>query len=183
MAIHNPIATHLRARVAFGVLLAIVVTSGQGVTAFGASTPKPTLPTPSKAQSIAAERSGAASAGRALGLGSEERLTVKDVIRDADGSTHVRYDRTFGGLRVIGGDLVSHRDGSGKIEGVSWNGAHQAVVASLKPRVSLASASAAGTRKASLAQKTTADTKAELVVYSAGTAGKATPNPTTASVK
>jgi len=109
MAIHHPIATHLRGRVAFG-----------------ASTPKP-IPSHSKAQSgaqgkaqsMAAEKSGAASAGRALGLGSEEKLTVTDVIRDADGSTHVRYDRTVKGLRVIGGDFVSHRDKAGKVKGVS----------------------------------------------------------------
>src|SRR6185436_15042635 len=65
---------------------------------------------PDKGTRIASEQSRSAGAARALGLGSGERLVVKDVITDADGSTHVRYDRTFNGLRVIGGAFVSHRD-------------------------------------------------------------------------
>jgi Zn-dependent metalloprotease len=127
---------------------------------------------------MVAEQVGAASAGRALGLGSGERLVVKDVITDADGTTHVRYNRTYNGLRVIGGDLVIHRDRSGKIKGVSWNGSHTVSVASTRPKTSMASAYSAGTRKASLVQKRSAATKGgELVVYSGvssgGVAGKA----------
>ena len=109
---------------------------------------------------MAAEQSGGASAGMALGLGSGEKLVVKDVITDADGTTHVRYNRTFDGLRVIGGDLVSHRDRSGRIKSVNWNGSRTLAVASTKPKMSLASASAAGTRKASLVQKSTAGPRA-----------------------
>src|SRR5665648_85787 len=167
--------SRLRKGLAFGALLAVVVAGGPGVTAFGASAPAPSpsprkalrSPSPAKAQSIAAAQSGAASARQRLGLGGGEKLVVKDVITDADGSTHVRYDRTFDGLRVIGGDFVSHRDTSGQIKDVSWNGTHQVAVASTKPKTSLALASAAGTRKASLVQETaTAATKGELVVYS-----------------
>ncbi|SED37609.1 Zn-dependent metalloprotease [Nocardioides exalbidus] len=40
-------------------------------------------------------------------------------ITDADGSTHVRFDRTIDGLRVIGGDLVVHRDAADAFAGVS----------------------------------------------------------------
>jgi len=87
----------------------------------------------------------------------------------------VRYNRTFDGLRVIGGDLVSHRDKSGKITGVSWNGTHRVAVVSTTPKVSLASAKDAGTRKASSVQKTTSATKGELVVYSGDPSPKATP--------
>jgi Zn-dependent metalloprotease len=155
------------------------------VTAFRASSPLLSR-RPSKAQKIATEQSAADSAGRALGLGTGERLVVKDVITDADGSTHVRYNRTFDGLRVIGGDLVSHRDKSGRAKGVSWNdsnkgsnkgakGSHGVDVASTKPKLSASSARAAGTRKASLVQKTTAATKAELVVYSGGAPARLTP--------
>src|SRR5665648_829382 len=155
-----------RTRVVFGALLVVVLAGGPGVTAFGASSSAPPS-APSKVQSIAAAKSGAASAGQGSGLGGGEKLVVKDVITDADGSTHVRYDRTFDGLRVIGGDFVSHRDKYGKIKDVSWNGTHQVAVASTKPKTSLALASAAGTRKASLVQETaTAATKGELVVYS-----------------
>ena len=52
---------------------------------------------------------------RALRLDSREQLKVKDVVTDRDGSTHVRYERTFAGLRVIGGDFVVHRTGAGAV--------------------------------------------------------------------
>jgi Zn-dependent metalloprotease len=127
------------------------------------------------AHRLAAEQSGAASSARALRLGGGESLVVRDVINDTDGSTHVRYDRTFDGLRVIGGDLVTHRDKSARIRSVTWNGPHQVAVASTTPRLSLASAKATGTRKASLAQRSTSATRGELVLYAGGASGKAAP--------
>ncbi|MFI6335456.1 M4 family metallopeptidase [Streptomyces sp. NPDC050535] len=47
-----------------------------------------------------------------LGLGSKEKLIVKDVAKDADGTTHTRYERTYAGLPVLGGDLVVHVKGA-----------------------------------------------------------------------
>ncbi|KRE94649.1 peptidase [Nocardioides sp. Soil774] len=38
---------------------------------------------------------------------------------DADGTSHVRFERTLDGLRVVGGDLVVHRDAGGAWGGVS----------------------------------------------------------------
>ncbi|MBC7557812.1 MAG: M4 family metallopeptidase [Dermatophilaceae bacterium] len=168
---------HLRARVTLVVLLAMVTATAQGVSASGAPTPVPSSPSPapSKAQKMAVEQSRADSTKHALGLDSGEKLVVKDVITDPDGTTHVRYNRTYAGLRVIGGDFVSHRARSGKIKGVNWNGSPEVVVASTKPKLSLSSAQAAGSRKASLVQKTTAATKGELVVYSGGASSKAKP--------
>jgi len=162
--------SRLKTGLTFGAILVVVMAGGQGLTAAGASAPVP-APRPGKAQHLAVERAAAASAGRVLGLASGEALVVKDVVADADGSTHVRYDRTYNGLRVVGGDLVSHRDRSGKVKGVNWNGARKVAVASTKPALSLASARAAGLRKASLARVAPASTKAELVVYSGGTVG------------
>ena len=124
---------------------------------------------------MAAEQSDAGSSAQALGLGSGEKLVVKDVITDSDGTTNVRYNRTFDGLRVIGGDFVSHRDKSGKIKGVSWNGSHKVAVASTNPKITLAAATVAGDKKASLVQQTTGATKGELVVYSGSASAKATP--------
>ncbi|MFG3233142.1 M4 family metallopeptidase [Streptomyces antibioticus] len=43
-----------------------------------------------------------------LGLGAREKLLVKDVVKDNDGTVHTRYERTFAGLPVLGGDLVVH---------------------------------------------------------------------------
>ncbi|HEX7536161.1 MAG TPA: M4 family metallopeptidase [Dermatophilaceae bacterium] len=164
--------SRLRAGIAFGALLAVAVAGGQGAPAVGAPGPAPS-PVSNRVASIAAEQSRAVSAGQALGLGAGERLIVKDVITDPDGTTHVRYNRTFDGLRVIGGDLVSHRARSGKIKSVSWNAAHTVAVASTTPRISLASARAAGAQRAASVQKTTSATKGELVVYSfSGTSRK-----------
>ncbi|MGW2587126.1 M4 family metallopeptidase [Streptomyces virginiae] len=49
----------------------------------------------------------------ALGLGDQEKLVAKDVIVDANGARHMRYERTYGGLPVLGGDLIVHEDAKG----------------------------------------------------------------------
>ncbi|MFH8612032.1 M4 family metallopeptidase [Streptomyces sp. NPDC018029] len=54
-----------------------------------------------------------------IGLGAKEKLVVRDVVKDADGTTHTRYERTYDGLPVLGGDLVVHTAKSGKVEGVT----------------------------------------------------------------
>ncbi|MEV5309411.1 M4 family metallopeptidase [Streptomyces sp. NPDC052610] len=46
--------------------------------------------------------------GESLGLGAGQRTTVRDVVVDADGTQHIRYDRTYRGLPVLGGDFVLH---------------------------------------------------------------------------
>lgn len=37
-----------------------------------------------------------------------DAFVARDSIVDADGSEHVRFDRTYQGLPVIGGDVVVH---------------------------------------------------------------------------
>ena len=54
-----------------------------------------------------------------LGLGATEKLVVRDVVKDVDGTTHTRYERTLGGLPVLGGDLVVAESESGATEGVT----------------------------------------------------------------
>ncbi|MFF1452215.1 M4 family metallopeptidase [Streptomyces sp. NPDC058274] len=55
-----------------------------------------------------------------LDLGSKEKLIVKDVSKDADGTTHTRYERTYAGLPVLGGDLVVHvKDGRSTVSEAS----------------------------------------------------------------
>ncbi|MGV9906337.1 M4 family metallopeptidase, partial [Streptomyces sp. NPDC003388] len=49
-----------------------------------------------------------ATTARSLGLGAKEKLVVKDVVKDNDGTVHTRYERTYAGLPVLGGDLVVH---------------------------------------------------------------------------
>ncbi|MCW8381952.1 M4 family metallopeptidase [Streptomyces justiciae] len=65
----------------------------------------------SPAQRTALIKSADAKTGataRTLGLGAKEKLVVKDVVKDNDGTLHTRYERTFAGLPVLGGDLVVH---------------------------------------------------------------------------
>ncbi|MFL5996134.1 MAG: M4 family metallopeptidase [Streptomyces sp.] len=65
----------------------------------------------SPAQRTALIKSASGKAGAtadSLGLGAKEKLVVKDVVKDNDGTLHTRYERTYDGLPVLGGDLVVH---------------------------------------------------------------------------
>ncbi|KJK55268.1 peptidase, partial [Saccharothrix sp. ST-888] len=68
------------------------------------------------AQLIALADSQAQATAKALDLGSQEKLVAKDAVVDADGTRHLRYERTLGGLPVLGGDLVVHQDAKGRIQ-------------------------------------------------------------------
>jgi Zn-dependent metalloprotease len=68
-----------------------------------------------------------------------DTFLVKDVIVDADGSSHVRMDRTIGGLPVLGGDVVVHQAGDGAWKGASLTLDRSANV-SRTPKVSSATA-------------------------------------------
>ena len=59
---------------------------------------------------------------------------MRDVVVDADGTRHVRYDRTYKGLRVLGGDFVARKDAAGQTtERVYWNGSGAVAVTSTSP--------------------------------------------------
>lgn len=51
--------------------------------------------------------------------GPGQAYQVREVILNTDGSAHVRFDRTYRGLRVLGGDFVVHHDGAGSFRGAS----------------------------------------------------------------
>ncbi|MFD7717561.1 M4 family metallopeptidase [Streptomyces sp. NPDC059814] len=75
---------------------------------------QPVQLTPAQRGSLlkSAKQAGA-SLGDALKLGAKEELLPKDVLKDADGTVHTRYERTYAGLPVLGGDLIVHqRSGS-----------------------------------------------------------------------
>jgi len=57
-------------------------------------------------------------AARAAHRADADRFVVRDVIVDADGTEHVRFDRTYRGLPVLGGDLVVHSR-NGQARGIS----------------------------------------------------------------
>ncbi|MFI1617659.1 M4 family metallopeptidase [Streptomyces lydicus] len=86
-----------------------------------------------RATALKSAQSDASATAAKIGLGAREKLVVRDVIKDADGTVHTRYERTFDGLPVLGGDLVVHQ---------AKNGAHS-VTKATNARISVASTSAA----------------------------------------
>ncbi|GHF14923.1 peptidase [Streptomyces spiralis] len=114
-------------------------------------------------------QSGAADTAREIGLGAKEKLVAKDVVKDADGTVHTRYERTYAGLPVLGGDLIVHTAGSGKTEGVTKATKAAIKVASLTPKVAPAKAEK---QALTLAQdagsaKTSADQAPRKVIWAA----------------
>ena len=51
--------------------------------------------------------------------GPDHSYTDRDVLVDEDGTEHVRFERRYKGLRVIGGDVVVHSSVMGVLRGVS----------------------------------------------------------------
>ncbi|KOV33074.1 peptidase M4 [Streptomyces sp. XY431] len=68
---------------------------------------------------LAAADANRANTAGSLKLGAKEALVVRGVTKDADGTLHTRYERTFDGLPVLGGDLVVHTAPDGSIKGVT----------------------------------------------------------------
>ncbi|WP_078500259.1 M4 family metallopeptidase [Wenjunlia vitaminophila] len=84
----------------------------------------------------------------AIGLGSQERLLPTEVIKDQDGSVHTRYERTFAGLPVLGGDLTVHQGADGDIASTTWATRATITVPSTQATVPASRASAAAVAKA-----------------------------------
>lgn len=134
----------LSAGLAFGIAVATAA-----ATPFAAADAAPAAPSAQasdarQSPAVAAEQSKVGDAARALGLGAGQRLQVKSVVTDADGTRHVRYERTFQGLKVIGGDLVVERSSGGSTKAVRWN-ATKAIEVATSPKLTVGQArSAAG---------------------------------------
>ena len=101
----------------------------------------------------------------ALGLSRDEKLVLRSVVTDPDGTQHVRYDRTFKGLRVIGGDLIVENSARGAKQDARFNASGRAAVASTTPRKSQSEARGVAARKAGTAS---AVKESELVVWAGG---------------
>ncbi len=109
---------------------------------------------------------GGASIELRLGLSPAEHLLKKYAVRDEDGTVHTRYDRTYDGKPVIGGDLVVHRAPGGKIGSIDWaSEADLSALRDLTPSVSKADAAAVARRTTNLPSSAE---DAELVVYAIG---------------
>lgn len=90
-----------------------------------------------------------------LGLGQAGDLTVRDVTVDPDGSSHVRFDRSYNGLQVVGGDFVVHQTKAGAMKSTSGG------VGSL----SLSTKAAVSAATARTTAKATAKSTSKLVVF------------------
>jgi Zn-dependent metalloprotease len=161
----------LKSGLATGGLLALALAISPAIPAGAAAgAGREKAPAPESQSLKATEQSRAASSASALGLASGEKLIVKSVIADPNGATHVRYERTLDGLRVIGGDFVSHKDSSGAVKSVTWNLRKNVTPSTMTPTVSKSQAHEAGLA-ASKANKETA-TPGELVVFQSATGPK-----------
>ncbi len=110
---------------------------------------------------VQAEQALTAQTAAALGLAGGEKLQVRDVVKDADGTEFVRYDRTFNGLKVVGGDLIVKRNGE-SVGQVKYNYGAKAVGVATKPTLSQSAALAKGAQAAKF--KATGN-KGTLVVF------------------
>jgi Zn-dependent metalloprotease len=77
---------------------------------------------------------------RKIGLGAKEKLVARDVVKDADGTVHTRYERTYAGLPVLGGDLVVHESAAGATKSVTRATKADIEVASVTAKVTAAKA-------------------------------------------
>ncbi|MFC7264316.1 M4 family metallopeptidase [Streptomyces lutosisoli] len=85
---------------------------------------------PSRTTAIKNATSALLDQATSLGLTSAQGTKVRDVVVDADGSQHVRYDRTYHELPVLGGDFVVH---------LAPNGSYRSANRATKRAISLAS--------------------------------------------
>ncbi|MFD8818794.1 M4 family metallopeptidase, partial [Streptomyces sp. NPDC059627] len=115
-----------------------------------------------------------AATARTIGLGAKEKLVVKDVVKDNDGTVHTRYERTYAGLPVLGGDLVVHTPPASLAAGTvstTFNNKHTIAV----PTVSAAYGKSAAQTKALKAaraldaQKPVADSARKVIWAGSGT--------------
>ncbi|MER5552229.1 M4 family metallopeptidase [Streptomyces sp. NPDC002793] len=102
-----------------------------------------------RAELLREANSTKAATAEKLGLGATEKLVVRDVVKDVDGTTHTRYERTLDGLPVLGGDLVVSASAAGRTEGVTK--ASKATGAQLKAAGTTADVAPATAEKQALA--------------------------------
>ncbi|MFF8525362.1 M4 family metallopeptidase [Streptomyces werraensis] len=117
---------------------------------------------------IQEQQATAAETADAIGLGAQEKLIVKDVVKDVDGTVHTRYERTYGGLPVLGGDLVVHEPAGGA-RTVTKAVRTTVKVASVTPKVAAGKAETQALAAAEKAgsERTEADSAPRKVIWAA----------------
>ncbi|MGW1550936.1 M4 family metallopeptidase, partial [Streptomyces sp. NPDC002346] len=178
-------ATATGALIAVAALLAVGVQTGTATATAGGSAAAAPVATNAKHGALAKQLSPSARAelireanaskaatAKELGLGSQEKLVVRDVIQDNDGTTHTRYERTFSGLPVLGGDLIVQESKAGETEGVTkaskvTSAQLKAVDTAADVAPAKAETQALGAAKAAGSKKTVADRAPRKVVWMA----------------
>ncbi|MBO4255146.1 M4 family metallopeptidase [Streptomyces griseorubiginosus] len=123
---------------------------------------------------IKAAQQNTTAIARTLGLGAKEKLVVKDVVKDNDGTLHTRYERTYAGLPVLGGDLVVHTPPASLAAGTvstTFNNKHTIKVATTTAAVtkSAAEAKALAGAKALDAEQAKPDSARKVIWAGTGT--------------
>ncbi|MEU0914473.1 M4 family metallopeptidase [Streptomyces althioticus] len=126
------------------------------------------LPAAARASLIQEQQSSASETADAIGLGAKEKLIVKDVVKDVDGTVHTRYERTYEGLPVLGGDLVVHEPAGGA-RTVTKAVKAAVEVASVTPKVAAGKAETQALAAAGKAgsERTEADSAPRKVIWAA----------------
>ncbi|KAB7851258.1 M4 family metallopeptidase [Streptomyces mobaraensis] len=102
---------------------------------------EPVKLTPSqRAELIRDANATKAETAKNLGLGAKEKLVVKDVVKDKNGTLHTRYERTYDGLPVLGGDLVVDATRSGQVKTAAKATKQRIAVASTTPSLAASAA-------------------------------------------
>ncbi|MFF4689249.1 M4 family metallopeptidase [Streptomyces sp. NPDC001307] len=91
---------------------------------------------PTRATAIQNAASALLAHAASLGLTSAEDTSVRDVVVDKDGTQHVRYDRTYHGLPVLGGDFVVHLTPDGAYRSANRATRGTISLASILPNIS-----------------------------------------------
>ncbi|MFE8957053.1 M4 family metallopeptidase [Streptomyces althioticus] len=126
------------------------------------------LPAAARTSLIQEQQSSASETADAIGLGAKEKLIVKDVVKDVDGTVHTRYERTYEGLPVLGGDLVVHEPAGGA-RTVTKAVKAAVEVASVTPKVAAGKAETQALAAAGKAgsERTEADSAPRKVIWAA----------------
>ncbi|WP_129311960.1 M4 family metallopeptidase [Streptomyces sp. L2] len=157
-------------------MVVLALQSGAAATAAPAPTPGASTHTlgamavpftaSARAHAVKAAQDAAGATAHTLGLGAQEKLVVRDVVKDADGTVHTRYERTYAGLPVLGGDLVTHVAKSGHLKSVT-----KATTARISVPTTSAAVTAASAKKSALKAADTAKqsvSTSRKVIWAAG---------------
>lgn len=128
----------------FAAATAVATATALGLTGATTATGAPTAdPGPTPTTAVARAKAAITEHLGTLKATGADAFAVRDVILDADGSSHVRMDRSIGGFPVLGGDVVVHQAKDGTWKGASLSLDRSANV-SRTPKLSSATALAKG---------------------------------------